>query len=704
MSVNLSPLAGAGAQFFTDSGTPLTGGLLYTYAAGTTTPATTYSDSGGLTANANPIVLNAAGRVAGEVWLVSGTSYKFVLKTATLTTIGTWDNIDGVNDVAAGTAFYADTFTCTAGQTTFTLTANPGSINNLTVSLDGAVLVARTDFSWTGTTVVLSMAAYLNQVLRVAYSTAAGVKAISPGSVVDASVAVSSKLYNRINDTISVKDFGAVLDGVTDDYAAVIAACNSLPASGGTVIIPSSSTGMKLATTVAPTKPVRFQAGSLTIFGPSAGWIFDLSVNGSGFIGSGEGATILKLTAPAAAVVLPTAHTTIAAGAVNSIIIDTPGSNLYSTPIVDIGASPTNDDASAVGTVTGSSLSGLLSVANGSGYVGAPAVTFTGGGAGAIKANEIMAAEIGGFTVDTNNIANAVGVYHYGGWYADWFDVQVQTSNAAASSVGFVVDSHTLGVPGPTGSYGGVYASKYRNVRCNKIYIVGHDTSTATTLDWATFDCTSMVIAGSVGITVTNPIIQGAGVYYDLTNVDALTLIGGDSEGAGTMFKTQGSCNNIKCYNTLAYAHTGALRVGPLGTGWDIRRAKSNSSVPPLITGSGGNAGQSYQNTGWNVLSNVGIHYSGDTFNIGQNCKAISATQANLDDTTNGGFVVEINTSGQFILRTCTAGANPRTLTDVAMFDSQGLKMVGLPSANPGAGTKRFWYDATDANRVKFAP
>ena len=239
MSVNLSPLAGAGAQFFTDSGTPLTGGLLYTYAAGTTTPATTYSDSGGLTANANPIVLNAAGRVAGEVWLVSGTSYKFVLKTATLTTIGTWDNIDGVNDVAAGTAFYADTFTCTAGQTTFTLTANPGSINNLTVSLDGAVLVAGTDFSWTGTTVVLSMAAYLNQVLRVAYSTAAGVKAISPGSVVDASVAVSSKLYNRIYDTVSVKDFGAVGDGVADDTVAIQAAL--LAATGKALYFPAST-------------------------------------------------------------------------------------------------------------------------------------------------------------------------------------------------------------------------------------------------------------------------------------------------------------------------------------------------------------------------------------------------------------------------------------------------------------------------------
>lgn len=224
MAVNLSPLAGAGSQFFTDAGTPLTGGLLYTYAAGTTTPAATYSDISGATANSNPIVLNAAGRVTGEVWLLAGTSYKFVLKTATLTTIGTWDNIDGVNDVIASTDFYADTFTCTAGQTTFTLSSNPGSINNLTVSLDGAVLVAGTDFTWTGTTVVLSMAAYLDQVLRVAYSTAAGVKAISPGSVVDASVATGTKLYNRITDIIDVRDYGAVGNGIADDTAAIQAA------------------------------------------------------------------------------------------------------------------------------------------------------------------------------------------------------------------------------------------------------------------------------------------------------------------------------------------------------------------------------------------------------------------------------------------------------------------------------------------------
>lgn len=243
MSVNLSPFAGAGAQFFTDAGTPLTGGLLYTYAAGTTTPATTYTDSAGAVANSNPIVLDAAGRVPYEIRLTAGGSYKFILKTSVGATIGTWDNIDGVNDVAAATAFYADAFTTTAGQTTFTLSANPGSINNLNVSLDGATLVAGDDFTWAGTTIVLSMAAYAGQRLRVAYSSVAGVKAISPGSVVDASVAVGTKLYNRINDIVDVKDFGADPTGVSDS---TVAFQNAISASGayggyGAVYVPNGT-------------------------------------------------------------------------------------------------------------------------------------------------------------------------------------------------------------------------------------------------------------------------------------------------------------------------------------------------------------------------------------------------------------------------------------------------------------------------------
>ena len=91
-TVNLSSLAGAGSQFFNDSGVPLAGGLIYTYTAGGTTPLVTYTSSTGLTAHPNPIVLDAAGRI-NEIWIPEGTSYKFIVKTSTNVLIGSFDNL-----------------------------------------------------------------------------------------------------------------------------------------------------------------------------------------------------------------------------------------------------------------------------------------------------------------------------------------------------------------------------------------------------------------------------------------------------------------------------------------------------------------------------------------------------------------------------------------------------------------------------------
>ena len=138
MTVNLSPVAGAGWQFFTDSGTVLSGGLLYTYAAGTTLPTTTYQDSAGLVPNSNPIVLDAAGRASAEVWLTSGTAYKLVLKTSVGATVWTMDNLLGINDATA-VAWSAitgkpttvagfgitDALTTTAAATTYAPLASP---------------------------------------------------------------------------------------------------------------------------------------------------------------------------------------------------------------------------------------------------------------------------------------------------------------------------------------------------------------------------------------------------------------------------------------------------------------------------------------------------------------------------------------------------------------------------------------------------
>ena len=91
-TVNLSSFAGAGSQFFDNSGVPLAGGLIYTYLAGTTTPLVTYTSSTGLTAHPNPIVLDSAGRI-NEVWIPEGTNSKFVLQTSTNVLIGTYDSL-----------------------------------------------------------------------------------------------------------------------------------------------------------------------------------------------------------------------------------------------------------------------------------------------------------------------------------------------------------------------------------------------------------------------------------------------------------------------------------------------------------------------------------------------------------------------------------------------------------------------------------
>jgi hypothetical protein len=101
MTVNLSILAGAAAQFFDNAGNVLTGGKIYTYAAGTTTPVAAYTTSAGNVAWSNPIILNAAGRVSGsgEIWLDSNTSYKFVLFDANNVLIGTYDDIFGVINI-----------------------------------------------------------------------------------------------------------------------------------------------------------------------------------------------------------------------------------------------------------------------------------------------------------------------------------------------------------------------------------------------------------------------------------------------------------------------------------------------------------------------------------------------------------------------------------------------------------------------------
>jgi len=91
-----SPVGGNGQQFVDSDGDPISGGKLYSYVAGTTTPLATYTSVSGGTANANPIILDTDGRAdSGGVWVIYGYAYKFVLYTSTDVLVGSWDNIYG---------------------------------------------------------------------------------------------------------------------------------------------------------------------------------------------------------------------------------------------------------------------------------------------------------------------------------------------------------------------------------------------------------------------------------------------------------------------------------------------------------------------------------------------------------------------------------------------------------------------------------
>jgi hypothetical protein len=249
MAVNLSPIGGVAGQFFDNNGNPLVGGKLYTYTAGTTTPQVTYTSATGVTPNSNPIILNGGGRVPAEIWLTDGLQYKFVLYTSTDTLIGSWDNIIGINSNFVNFVTSEEVQTATAGQTVFTLTTmqyQPG-LNNLVVYVDGVNQIEGGTYSFveTSSTVVTftsglhvgALVKFVSAETLTGGATSADLVSYTPAGV----GAVSTNVQAKLRETVSVKDFGAVGDGVTDDTSAFISAIASVTASGARLYIPEGT-------------------------------------------------------------------------------------------------------------------------------------------------------------------------------------------------------------------------------------------------------------------------------------------------------------------------------------------------------------------------------------------------------------------------------------------------------------------------------
>jgi hypothetical protein len=164
-AVSLSIFGGVGAQFFDNNGAPLSGGKIYTYEAGTTTPLASYTSSSGSTAHTNPIILNSAGRVpnGGEIW-VQLRLYKFTLETSTGVLIATYDNVGSSFNA---TAIIAN-FTGNGSTVAFTLASSPASENATNVYING-VYQQKNTYSLAGAVLTFSQAPPVTSSIEVNY-------------------------------------------------------------------------------------------------------------------------------------------------------------------------------------------------------------------------------------------------------------------------------------------------------------------------------------------------------------------------------------------------------------------------------------------------------------------------------------------------------------------------------------------------------
>ena len=164
-AVSLSIFGGVGAQFFDNNGAPLSGGKIYTYEAGTTTPLASYTSSSGNTAHTNPIILNSAGRVpnGGEIW-VQLRLYKFTLETSTGVLIATYDNVGSSFNA---TAIIAN-FTGNGSTVAFTLASSPTGENATNIYING-VYQQKNTYSIAGVVVTFSEAPPVTSSIEVNY-------------------------------------------------------------------------------------------------------------------------------------------------------------------------------------------------------------------------------------------------------------------------------------------------------------------------------------------------------------------------------------------------------------------------------------------------------------------------------------------------------------------------------------------------------
>jgi hypothetical protein len=460
MSINISAFAGAGAQFFDANGAPLSGGLIYTYAAGTTTNAVTYTSRTGTSNNTNPIVLDSAGRTPAEIWMDGGSLYKFLLKDSALVQIGSYDNIPAINDVTT-----INSLITVAGTNTLTGLATPLL----------AAYTAGAQFSFVAQNTNTGAVTLDIDTLGAKSVTKYGTTALVAGDLVAGSIAlieydgtrfqlINPVPSNKLTTSIKTSAFAAVSANtyaVDTTTAAVTATLPASPTAGdyitftdyartfGTYNLTLAPNGNKInASTSNVVLNVSGEAVSIVYIDATQGWLAysgftsnpttNYSANylvvagggGGGATAGGGGGGAGGLLAGSVSLIASTAYTiTIGSGGAGSSVNTATGTNGTNSSISAIataiaggggGANSTNNNGLSGGSGGGGSNTSSVGGAatSGQGYAGGGGASGPtgagGGGAGAVGANAAGSNGGNGGVGATSTISGA-SVYYAGG-------------------------------------------------------------------------------------------------------------------------------------------------------------------------------------------------------------------------------------------------------------------------------------------------
>jgi len=237
---------------FDTNGNPLSGGKLYTYAAGTTTPLATTKDAAG-TPNTNPIILDQYGQC--DIWL-STASFKFLLKDSADVTQPGWP-VDNVQ-----------------------------TLEGLIVSSTAGTIKTVATFADLATT-----SAIIGDVVEIYEHTSGGKVGGGAFNVVSSSGLTNDLGWTVINGAFAflrkatdlyIEDFGAIPGGIVDCTTAIQAACNYGNSSTGKNKIIKSRGGLFKITGPITANTAGFDIGSAG-YGNAVGSDSAIIVSGTGY-------------------------------------------------------------------------------------------------------------------------------------------------------------------------------------------------------------------------------------------------------------------------------------------------------------------------------------------------------------------------------------------------------------------------------------